>query len=386
MTNIKKRIFSLDHKGDRIEGQQHLKEYITQFYKGMFGPPEESHFSLDENIEDISQVSQPENEFLTAPFTEKEVREAIFSMEHNKTPRQDGFPTEFYQHFWETINGDLMNMFHELHTGELLLFSLNFGVITLIPKVKEAHKIQQYRLIYLLNVSFKIFMKVATIRINSVAYNIISPTQTAIMRSRNILEGVVILHETVHELHRRNQNGIIFKIDFEKAYDKVKWDFLTQTLRLKGFSTKWIEWTKSFISGGSVAINANDEIRPFFQTKKGLKQGDPPLPILFNIVANMLTLLINKAKMNNQIQGVVPHLIDGGLSILQYADDTILFLDHNLEQAQNMKNILCAFEQLSGLQINFHKSEIYYFGEAKNFEDQYKELFGCNPELSQSNT
>jgi hypothetical protein len=352
----------------------------------MFGPPEESHFSLDENIEDISQVSQPENEFLTAPFTEKEVREAIFSMEHNKTPRQDGFPTEFYQHFWETINGDLMNMFHELHTGELLLFSLNFGVITLIPKVKEAHKIQQYRLIYLLNVSFKIFMKVATIRINSVAYNIISPTQTAIMRSRNILEGVVILHETVHELHRRNQNGIIFKIDFEKAYDKVKWDFLTQTLRLKGFSTKWIEWTKSFISGGSVAINANDEIRPFFQTKKGLKQGDPPLPILFNIVADMLTLLINKAKMNNQIQGVVPHLIDGGLSILQYADDTILFLDHNLEQAQNMKNILCAFEQLSGLQINFHKSEIYYFGEAKNFEDQYKELFGCNPELSQSNT
>jgi hypothetical protein len=66
---------------------------------------------LDENIEDISQVSQPENEFLTAPFTEKEVREANFSMEHNKTPGPDGFPAEFYQHFWETIKGDLMNMF-----------------------------------------------------------------------------------------------------------------------------------------------------------------------------------------------------------------------------------------------------------------------------------
>ena len=81
-------------------------------------------------------------------------------------------------------------------------------------------------LICLLNVSFKIFTKVATIRINSVADHLVSPTQTAFMQGRNILEGVVIRHETVHELHRKNQSGIIFKIDFEKAYDKVQWDFL----------------------------------------------------------------------------------------------------------------------------------------------------------------
>ena len=102
------------------------------------------------------------------------------------------------------------------------------------------------------------------------------------MRGRNILEGVVILHETVHKLHRKNQSGVIFKIDFEKAYDKVRWNFLIQTLRLKGFSHKWIEWIKSFISGGSVAINVNDEVGPYFQTKKGLRQGDPLSPILFN--------------------------------------------------------------------------------------------------------
>jgi hypothetical protein len=84
---------------------------------------------------------------------------------------------------------------------------------------------------------------------NSVADNIISPTQTAFMKGRNILEGVVILHETIHELHRKNLSGVIFKIDFEKAYDKVRWSFLSQTLRMKGFSTKWISWVFSFISG-----------------------------------------------------------------------------------------------------------------------------------------
>ena len=159
------------------------------------------------------------------------------------------------------------------------------------------------------------------------------------MRGRNILGRVVILHETVHELHRKNLSGVIIKIDFEKSYDKVRWDFLFQTLRLKGFSLKWIEWIRSFISGGSVAINVNDEVGPFFQTKKGLRQGDPLSPILFNIVADMLTLFINRAKEENQLSGVVPHLLDGGLSILQYADDTILFLEHSLEQA-HMKTIL----------------------------------------------
>jgi hypothetical protein len=67
-------------------------------------------------------------------------------------------------------------------------------------------------------------------------------------------------------------------------------------------------------------------------------------PLLFNLVADMLTLLITQAKEDVQIMGLVPHLVDGGISILQYADDTILFMEHDLEQAANMKLLLCAFE------------------------------------------
>jgi hypothetical protein len=85
---------------------------------------------------------------------------------------------------------------------------------------------------------------------------------------------------------------------------------------MKGFSHKWIEWIKSFISSGSVAININDEVGPYFQTKKCLRQGDPLLPILFNIVADMLTLFIKRAKAEGLLSGVVPHLVDDGLSIL----------------------------------------------------------------------
>jgi hypothetical protein len=92
----------------------------------------------------------------------------------------------------------------------------------------------------------------------------------------------------------------------------------------------------------------------------------------------MLAIMIERAKVDGQVEGVIPHLVHGGLSILQYADDTILFMEHDLEKAKNLKLILLAFEQLSGLKINFHKSELYCFGEAKDQAREYAELFGCN--------
>ena len=119
-----------------------------------------------------------------------------------------------------------MAMFMEFHEGTLPLNRLNFGTIILLPKKKDAKVIQQYRPICLLNVSFKIYTKVATNRLSTVAQKIIRPTQTVFLLGRNIMEGVVILHETIHELHLKKQDGIIFKIDFGKAYDKVKNSFL----------------------------------------------------------------------------------------------------------------------------------------------------------------
>lgn len=70
------------------------------------------------------------------------------------------------------------------------------------------------------------------------------------------------------------------------------------------------------VTGGSVGIKINDEIGPYFQTKRGLHQEDLTSPILFNIVADMLALIINRAKADGQIRGVIPHLLDDGLSIL----------------------------------------------------------------------
>jgi hypothetical protein len=128
--------------------------------------------------------------------------------------------------------------------------------------------------------------------------------------------GVVTLHETIHKLHSKKLNGVILKLDFEKAYDKVKWSFLQQTLRKKFFSDEWRSLINSFVSRGSVAIKINDNVGCYFHTLKGLRQGNPLSPILFDILADMLATMIERAKVDGLIEGVVPHLVDGGISIL----------------------------------------------------------------------
>jgi hypothetical protein len=81
--------------------------------------------------------------------------------------------------------------------------------------------------------------------------------------------------------------------------------------------------------------------------------------MLFNNLADMLAIIIESTKADRQIEGVVFHLVDGGLSILQYVDDTILYMENGPEKARNLKLTLSTFEQLSWLKINFHKNELF---------------------------
>ena len=124
--------------------------------------------------------------------------------------------------------------------------------------------------------------------------------------------GVVILHETIHEIRRKKQSGLILKLDFENVY----WSFLQQALRMNGFMSQWCKWIESIVSGGNVGIKINDKMENIFQTKKGLRQGDPLSSVLFNLVTDMLAVFISRAGIVEQLKGLVPHLVDGGLSIL----------------------------------------------------------------------
>ena len=118
------------------------------------------------------------------------------------------------------IESDIMRMFDEFHDHKLEIERLNYGTITLIPGIKDANQIQQYRPIYLLNVVYKIFTKTLTLRMEKSMNKIISRSQNAFIKGRNIMDGVMSLHEILHDTKVRKKEGLVLKLDFEKASTK----------------------------------------------------------------------------------------------------------------------------------------------------------------------
>jgi hypothetical protein len=145
----------------------------------------------------------------------------------------------------------------------------------------------------------------------------------------------------------------------------------------KGFGNTWCDWVMRTVRGGKVAIKTNYVVGPYFSTHKGVRQRDPFSPLLFNLVADGLACIIQKAQERGLVRGLIPHIIQNGCCCLQYADDTSFLIQDCLESARNLKFILCLFEQMSGLKIKFHKSEIFCLGEAKDIEDLCADIFTC---------
>jgi hypothetical protein len=242
-----------------------------------------------------------------------------------------------------------MQMLEHFYYGKLNLSRLNYGIIVLVPKISEVVNIKQFRPICLLNMFYNFFTKVLASRLMEVVDDIISENQTAFIRGRNILEGAQILHEVIHELSSKKQSGIILKLDFEKAYDKVHWDFLEEVLILKEFPGRWSEWIKQVAQGGRVSIDVNIEQGKYFRTFKGLTQEDPLSTLLFNLVLDALSALLEGASRNDRLSGLVLHVVDSGLTHLQYAGDTMLMIQMEEESMVNLKLILYCFESMSGM-------------------------------------
>lgn len=206
---------------------------------------------------------------------------------------------------------------------------------------------------------------------------IIDSAQTAFIQGRFILDGVVVLHEILNDVHRNKSSEIVFKVNFEKAYDKINWSFLRTVMFQKGFSQQWIDCVMNFVWGGKVAVKVNDKIGPYFRTYQGVRQDDPLSPLLFNLAVDALTCLVKNTQDRGLVRGLACQLVPSGCAILQYADDTIFLLEADVESARNLKFILCLFEQASGLKINFLKSDLYCLGGAQEMGAHLEEIFTC---------
>jgi hypothetical protein len=216
------------------------------------------------------------------------------------------------------VKQDIVHLFIDFYDKKVEISRLNYGIITLLLKIKNVTKIQQYMPICLLNCLYKLITKVLTLRIEPYAARLIHDTQIAFMRGGNITSSIMCLHEILHETKRRKEVGVLFKIDFKKAYDKVSWKLLFECLHMRGFNSTWCDWIKQVVSRGTVSIKLNNLCGPYIKSFKGVRQGDPLSPILFNFAADCLTRMVMKAQNNGLFSGLVEHIIPKGVAILHY--------------------------------------------------------------------
>ncbi|GAU33092.1 hypothetical protein TSUD_259430 [Trifolium subterraneum] len=303
-------------------------------------------------------LSEVENRGLISPFSLEEIEEMVTSSDGNKCPGPDGFNFAFLKTFWELLKGDLRIMFDQFHDNSCFPKSFLSYFVTLVPKVSSPCSISDFRPISLLGCLYKLIAKVLANRLAKVIDLVISSNQSAFIKGRNLVDGVLVVNEVVESAKKSNSECLIFKVDFEKAYDSVDWGFLEYMLRRCGFYEKWIGWNRVCVFAGNLAVLVNGSPSSEIKIQRGLKQGDPLAPFLFLLVVEGFSGVMWKAVELNLFRGFAIGRDPVVVSHLQYADDTLCIGEASVENLWTLKAILRGFELAFGLKVNFWKSAL----------------------------
>jgi len=283
-------------------------------------------------------------------FTIEKVKAAVWDCDSYKFPGPDGISFGFIKDFWDIFKDDVMRFLLEFHRNGRLSKGINSTFIGLIPKVDSPQRLNDFRLISLVGSMYKILAKYLANRLRAVIGSIISDSQSAFTKGRQILDGILVANEIVDDAHRHKKELLLFKVDFEKAYDSIDWGLLQDVMLNMGFPTLWRKWLKECTETTTASVLVNGS---------PLRQGDPFSPFLFLLVAEGFHVLMKSMSENNLFHGYqVGSSEPVVVSHLQFADDTLILGEKSWANIRAMRATLLLFEALSGLKVNFSKSQL----------------------------
>lgn len=276
-TSVNKSFTRIDklrtENGEWLTDEGTIRSYIRNYFSQLFSENRTSrpqcfiqgHFPrLTE--EDWREVNRP--------FEPEEIKQALFEMDPCKAPGPDGFTAGFYQKAWPIVGNEILKFASDFFLTGTFPTDTNDTVITLIPKVASPESVRQLRPIGLCNVSYKVVTKAMTTRLKDISKKLIGQHQSSFIPERQIADNIIVFQEVLNSMRtRKGQVGwMIMKIDLEKAYDKLSWECINESLSDIGFNTAWKRNIMSCISTSRLAINWSGQQSDWFRPSRGIRQ------------------------------------------------------------------------------------------------------------------
>ena len=362
--------------GEIVTKQSDVMQVQRQFYSKLYTETINEENRSNTYIADFlgpdietPKVEEKQKHECEKQISEQEVSLALKEMKNGSAPGSDGLTTEFYKVFWSRLKTFIIESFIDSFEKGHVSRSQQRGILSLIHKGKELPRDQltYWRPITLLNTDYKIIAKTIALRLSKTIDGLISHDQCGFIKGRNISTLLRSTDDIIDYLNRKHIPGILVGVDFQKAFDTLSKQIIKDSLKMYGFGNNFCRWIETVISKTNSCINHYGWISEPFNVERGIRQGCPLSPLLFILAAEILAIKIR----NSEIKGIKVksnYRNDQNeyiFKILQYADDTSLFLKDK-EDLEKALNIFELFEHISGLKLNRNKTQAMWLGTEKD--------------------
>ena len=356
--------FLIADSGERIESQAGIQELCVSYFSDLLGSPVSQPLFVQSDLDLLFdfKCSAEQISSFGKPFSVEDIRNAFFSLPKNKSGGPDGYSAEFFIASWSIVGAEVTEAVLEFFRSGRLLKQWNSANLVLIPKKLNASLTTDFRPISCLNTVYKVISKLLASRLKEILPLLVSKAQSAFLPGRLLAENVLLATDLVNGYNSQavSPRGML-KVDLRKAFDCVRWDFIIATLRAIDIPESYLRLISECLSTASFSVSVNGVTGGFFQSTKGIRQGDPLSPYLFVLAMEALSRLL-LSRYEAGIIGFHPRTEQLKISHLMFADDVMVFFDGTSNSLHGITECLDDFASWSGLHMNNTKTELFTAG------------------------